>query len=65
MPIYDYKCRLCKLKIELFLKKVKDDKDLLKCNICEKLSLERIISKSSFILKGNGWYVTDFKDKKK
>jgi predicted nucleic acid-binding Zn ribbon protein len=40
------------------------DKPLQKCPYC-KGKLRRLISLTSFQLKGTGWYVTDFKDKGK
>ena len=63
MPFYDYKCKNCKIKIEVFHSS-KNSKNLY-CEICKEDSLEKIISRTSFILKGSGWYETDFKNKKK
>jgi len=41
------------------------DKPLRKCPECRKLSLVKLISAGAFVLKGSGWYVTDFRDKGK
>jgi putative FmdB family regulatory protein len=62
MPIYEYQCKNCNYHFEQ-LQKV-DDKPLLKCPQCGQLKLSKLISKTSFQLKGSGWYVTDFKDNK-
>lgn len=34
------------------------------CPACEKTTLKKLVSAAAFQLKGSGWYVTDFKDKK-
>lgn len=60
MPIYEYECTKCgKIKeaIQNF-----SDKPLTKCNHCSG-KLHKLISQSSFHLKGTGWYVTDYADK--
>ena len=36
-----------------------------KCPSCGKLRLRKLISAAAFHLKGDGWYVTDFRDKGK
>jgi len=61
MPIYEYKCEECKKQIELFQKI--SDPPAEKCGCGGKL--KKLISNSSFILKGTGWYKTDYKDKPK
>lgn len=35
------------------------------CLKCHEKGLEKLLSKTSFQLKGEGWYVTDFRDKAK
>ena len=62
MPFYDYKCKYCKIEKEIFEKTMNNNS--IYCNICEKKSLIKIISRTSFVLKGKGWYETDFKSKK-
>jgi putative FmdB family regulatory protein len=37
------------------------DKPLKKCQVCES-PVEKLVSSSSFQLKGTGWYETDFKN---
>ncbi len=61
MPIYEYECKCCGEKSE-FLQKVKDSPKR-KCPKCGKLKLKKLLSLSSFRLKGTGWYATDFKTK--
>ncbi len=62
MPIYEYQCNYCNHQLEIFHKRVDEKAPI--CPKCQKTELNRLISSTSFQLKGNGWYVTDFKDKK-
>lgn len=62
MPIYEYKCQNCNYSFEQ-LQKI-TDKPLHKCPECGKNHLKKLVSNTSFQLKGTGWYVTDFKNKK-
>ncbi|GAB6182494.1 FmdB family zinc ribbon protein [Thermodesulfovibrio hydrogeniphilus] len=57
MPIYEYECMNCH-KIHEVMQKFSDE-PLKKCAICGG-ELKKLISQSSFILKGSGWYVTDY-----
>ena len=57
MPIYEYECTRCG-NIEEAIQKF-SDKPLKKCRQCSG-KLHRLISQSSFHLKGSGWYVTDY-----
>ena len=61
MPIYEYKCQNCGHSFEQ-LQKI-TDKPLRNCPRCKKTKLIKLISNTTFQLKGGGWYVTDFKDK--
>lgn len=63
MPIYEYKCKKCYHGFEQ-LQKI-TDKPLHICPKCKKKHLVKLISNTSFQLKGSGWYVTDFKNKPK
>ena len=58
MPIYEYQCSGCGKRFEIFQKI--SDKPLTECREC-KGKLSKLISNCSFHLKGNGWYVTDYK----
>jgi putative FmdB family regulatory protein len=60
MPIYEYECSQCG-KIEEVLQKF-SDQPLSTCSHCSG-SLHKLISQSSFRLKGSGWYVTDYAGK--
>ena len=62
MPIYEYECTQCGRKEEVLQKF--SDKPLTKCKYCSG-KLHKLISQSSFHLKGTGWYVTDYADKSK
>ena len=58
MPIYEYECRDCGKHCEVIQKF--NDEPLSICPECGG-NLHKLVSQSSFILKGNGWYVTDYK----
>ncbi len=60
MPIYEYECTQCG-NIEEALQKF-SDKPLTKCSHCSG-KLHKLVSQSTFHLKGTGWYVTDYADK--
>jgi putative FmdB family regulatory protein len=60
MPIYEYECTKCGKVEEIFQKF--SDKPLVKCKHCSG-KLHKLISQSSFHLKGTGWYVTDYAGK--
>ncbi len=60
MPIYEYKCKHCGKKIELF-QKLDELPPMCECGAGE---MSKEISLSTFILKGTGWYKTDYKNKK-
>ena len=57
MPIYEYECVKCGHVHEI-MQKI-SDKPLSKCPQCSG-KLQKLISQSSFHLKGSGWYVTDY-----
>ena len=57
MPIYEYQCRKCEEHFEVVQKF--SDKPLRKCTSCGG-TLQKLISRSSFHLKGTGWYATDY-----
>ena len=61
MPIYEYTCDSCD-NITEALQKVSDP-PLKKCEYCGG-KLAKKISNSTFILKGSGWYVTDYGGKR-
>ncbi|MBI5236861.1 MAG: zinc ribbon domain-containing protein [Deltaproteobacteria bacterium] len=63
MPIYEYKCNGCGKVFEVIRKF--SDKPLKKCIHCDGKKIEKLISQSSFVLKGSGWYKTDYAAKEK
>lgn len=63
MPIYEYECGACGDRHE-FIQKFSDSPKR-KCPGCGALRLKRLVSAAAFHLKGDGWYVTDFRDKGK
>lgn len=63
MPIYEYQCAICGHQLEFFQKV--SDQPLTECPKCHKNTLNKLISATSFQLKGTGWYATDFRDKGK
>ena len=61
MPIYEYECTKCGKVVEAWQKF--SDPPLTTCEHC-KGKLRKLISLSTFHLKGSGWYVTDYAGKK-
>lgn len=57
MPIYEYRCKDCHQLFEEWQKGFEDRQ--VACPICGGSS-SRLISGSAFVLKGSGWYVTDY-----
>ncbi|WP_423062910.1 FmdB family zinc ribbon protein [Candidiatus Paracoxiella cheracis] len=63
MPLYEYECNACGEHCEI-LQKISDPLAT-ECPHCKENTLKRLVSATSFQLKGSGWYVTDFRDKNK
>jgi putative FmdB family regulatory protein len=61
MPIYEYKCKGCDLEFEVMQRF--SDEPIKKCEQCGG-DVEKLISLSSFHLKGGGWYATEYGNKK-
>jgi len=57
MPIYEYQCQQCGQVFEEWQSNYEEKE--LSCPVCNGVS-KRLISNTSFILKGSGWYVTDY-----
>lgn len=57
MPIYEYQCGQCEHTFEEWQKDF-SERDV-PCPECGGAS-QRLISNTAFILKGSGWYVTDY-----
>ena len=60
MPIYEYKCQKCNYEFEQLQKF--SDSPLTQCPRC-KGEIKKLVSHSSFHLKGSGWYLTDYSKK--
>ncbi|MEW6378024.1 MAG: zinc ribbon domain-containing protein [bacterium] len=56
MPVYEYRCKDCGCTFEAEQRII--DPPLNACRMCGG-SVERLISRSSFVLKGDGWYVSE------
>jgi len=56
MPIYEYRCEKCGVFEET--QRITDPA-LERCPTCRR-KVRRLISNTSFQLKGSGWYVTDY-----
>ena len=61
MPIYEYQCSKCGSIAEVL--QHFSDKPRTKCDQCGG-KMNKLISQSTFHLKGSGWYVTDYANKK-
>ena len=59
MPIYEYRCVECHQVFEEWCKHVEDGNRSRSCPIC-KGQAQRLISNTSFALKGGGWYATEY-----
>lgn len=57
MPIYEYACPKCEAITEV-LQRASDPPP--NCTQCGADGLQRVMSRTSFILKGEGWYITDY-----
>lgn len=58
MPLYEYECPACDRVYEVMQKF--SDAPLAECPTC-KGPIRKLMSLSSFALKGSGWYTTDYK----
>ena len=63
MPIYEYRCSSCGVQKDVMQKM--SDAPLTTCPECGKETFDKQLTAAGFQLKGNGYYVTDFKDKPK
>ena len=54
MPIYDYACEKCEREFEVEQRITEDP--LRSCPECRSRKVKRLISQTSFVLKGSGWY---------
>ncbi len=61
MPIYEYQCKKCGKNFDVFQKMT--DPEVTACTSCHG-PVKKLVSLSTFHLKGSGWYVTDYGGKK-
>ena len=54
MPVYEYLCKGCDHEFER--EQRISDKPVKKCPSCGAMKVKRLISQTSFVLKGGGWY---------
>ena len=54
MPIYEYRCPACGHEFEK-LQRMSDD-PIRDCPECSGSQVKKLISRTSFVLKGGGWY---------
>src|SRR2546426_12597130 len=57
MPTYEYECRKCRRTFEV--RQRISEPALTVCDVCGG-EVRRLLSAAPFILKGEGWYVTDY-----
>ena len=52
MPLYEFECKECNINIEMLQKM---DEKTPNCPVCGR-SMVRVMSTTTFILKGKGWF---------
>jgi putative FmdB family regulatory protein len=57
MPIYEYRCDECSHQFDVF-QKITDD-PVSECPECGG-PVHKLVSQTSFVLKGGGWYATEY-----
>ncbi len=62
MPIYEYKCPQCENIFEEWVRSHTGTEHA-NCPHCQAIA-NQIISNTSFVLKGGGWYVTEYGNRK-
>ncbi len=61
MPIYEYACKKCDGEFEISQRITDEPLKRYLCPHCGKrTAVTKLISRSSFHLKGSGWYATDY-----
>jgi putative FmdB family regulatory protein len=62
MPIYEYACAGCNSEFELEQRITEDP--IKTCPRCRSRKVKRLISQTSFVLKGGGWYADLYASKR-
>jgi putative FmdB family regulatory protein len=58
MPVYEYECSACGGHFDAIRKF--SDPLLTECRLCNGSPVRKVLSTPAFVLKGSGWYVTDY-----
>lgn len=58
MPLYEYECSSCGGRFEAIQKF--SDPVLSQCRLCNAEGIRKVLTAPAFVLKGSGWYVTDY-----
>ena len=58
MPMYEYECGACGGRFEALQKF--SDPLLTECQLCHAGGVRKVLSPAAFVLKGGGWYATDY-----
>ena len=58
MPMYEYECGACGGRFEVLQKF--SDPLLTECRLCRAGGVRKVLSQTAFVLKGGGWYATDY-----
>ncbi len=61
MPVYEYECASCGGRFEVTQKF--SDPVLTACKLCNGTNIRKVLSPPAFVLKGTGWYATDYASK--
>ena len=61
MPNYEYECGTCGGRFEVIQKF--SDPILTECRLCHAATVHKVLSPAAFVLKGTGWYATDYASK--
>lgn len=61
MPVYEYECAACRGRFEVQLRF--SDPAVTVCRLCGSNNIRKLLSPAGFVLKGSGWYVTDYPSK--
>lgn len=63
MPMYEYECGSCGGRFETVRKF--SDPPLAECLLCKSPNVRKLLSPAAFVLKGSGWYATDYASTKR
>jgi putative FmdB family regulatory protein len=58
MPLYEYACSSCGGRFDAVQKF--SDPVLTQCRLCGAEGIRKVLAPPSFVLKGSGWYATDY-----